>query len=99
MSRDIQRMADNDLRVLRDADRETPGETFEERKQIERRARHNGTPDGRRGRATTPVVQINFTIAPAVKARLVHECRIRDIKLYDFLREAVSVALDKLDGE
>lgn len=93
------RIDDNDLRALRGVGRETPGETFAERKQYERRARYNSSADARRDRPVTPVLQVNFTIDPAVKARMVHACRMRDIKLYDFLRDAVTAALEKLEKE
>ena len=95
----MSRIDDNDLRALRGVERDTPGETFDERKRLERRARYNSSADARRDRHTTPTLQVNFTIDPAIKARMVHACRVREIKLYDFLRDAVSAALEKLEKE
>jgi hypothetical protein len=88
----------NDLRALRSSERETPGGTFDDRKRLEKGARHRYA-DGRRDRAVTLYAQVNFGMLPADKDRLVRACRAHDLKIADFLRDAVSKALEELEGK
>lgn len=88
----------NDLRALREqGPRETPGGTLEDRKRLERRARL--VIDARRDRPVTPTVQVNFAMSPEDKGRMVRLCKLHDIKIVDFMREAVGAAIEKLEGK
>lgn len=88
---------DNDLRELRGLDRETPGGTMEDRTRLERNARVRA--DGRRGKPVAAVVHLNVAIPPDLKARLVRECRGRDLKIVDFVRECIEDGLAKLESK
>lgn len=88
----------NDLRDLRREERQTPGTSFDDRKRLERSARQRYA-DGRRDRNVTLYAQVNFGMLPADKDRLVRACRNHDLRIADFLRDAVSKALDELEGK
>lgn len=94
MNRDIN---DNDLRAIRGIARETPGETFEDRKRLERNARIRA--DGRRDRPSAAVAHLNVALPPELKARIVRECRARDLKIVDFVRECLESGLDNLESK
>ncbi len=96
MSRD-QQLDDNDLRALRSVDREAAGATFESRTRVERAARVRA--DARRDRPSTPSVQINFAGSPELKQRLVQLCKANDMRIVDFMRDAITKALDELEGK
>lgn len=88
---------ENDLRALRGSVRETPGASFNDRSRLERKAQMRA--DGRRDRPVAPVAHLNVALPPDLKARLVRECKGRDMKIVDFVRECIESGLAKLEEQ
>lgn len=89
---------DTSIETLRTSVRETPGETFEDRKRLEKNARAPKYADGRRNRKQKFMLQMNFDIEPEQKDEFVRYCQGQDIKIAEACREAIAEWMDKRRG-